>query len=99
MSRLSCIFCVFANEADLRVAVAHNPELYQEYLRVERAIGQTFRRRKDKKTGNFIPTSLAYYALSEAEAEALGSSTMATPPAALSDRPMAAGRRRPRYAY
>lgn len=43
MSRLSCCFCVLASDRDLKIAAAHNPELYQEYLAVEERIGKTFK--------------------------------------------------------
>jgi 3'-phosphoadenosine 5'-phosphosulfate sulfotransferase (PAPS reductase)/FAD synthetase len=43
MPRLSCCFCVFAPESALLLAGQHNPELLAEYVRVERAIGHTFR--------------------------------------------------------
>ena len=44
MPRLSCIFCVFAPKAALKIAAKHNPELYNEYCRVEEKIGHTFRK-------------------------------------------------------
>ena len=44
MSRLSCVFCVFANKRDLLIAAANNPELLDEYVRVEDKIGHTFRK-------------------------------------------------------
>lgn len=43
MPRLSCIFCVFAPKAALKIAAQHNPELLDEYIRVEEKIGHTFR--------------------------------------------------------
>ena len=42
MSRLSCVFCVFAPVAQLQLAAAHNPELLEEYLEVERKIDHDF---------------------------------------------------------
>lgn len=43
MSRLSCAFCVFASNRDLLIAAENNPELFQEYLRVEAKIGHSFK--------------------------------------------------------
>lgn len=43
MPRLSCVLCVFASKEALLIGIKHNPELAQEYARVERAIGHTFR--------------------------------------------------------
>ena len=43
MSRLSCVFCVFATPADLLVAGRHNPELLDEYVAVEQTIGHRFK--------------------------------------------------------
>ncbi len=43
MPRLSCVFCVFAPKAALMIAGKHNPELLDEYCRVEEKIGHTFR--------------------------------------------------------
>lgn len=43
MPRLSCIFCVFAPKAALMIAGKHNPELLDEYVRVEKKIGHTFK--------------------------------------------------------
>lgn len=45
MPRLSCCFCIFAPKAALLLAGKHNPELLDEYVRVEREIGHTFRHR------------------------------------------------------
>ena len=42
MSRLSCVFCVFANKADLATAAKHNPELLATYCDVEARIGHQF---------------------------------------------------------
>ena len=41
MSRLSCVFCIMANRQDLQTAARHNPDLYREYVRLERRIGHT----------------------------------------------------------
>lgn len=43
MSRLSCVFCVFASKADLTIAAKHNPELAREYAEVEIQVRSTFR--------------------------------------------------------
>jgi 3'-phosphoadenosine 5'-phosphosulfate sulfotransferase (PAPS reductase)/FAD synthetase len=43
MPRLSCCFCIFAPSDALLLAAIHNPELFQEYLEVERETGHTFR--------------------------------------------------------
>ena len=44
MSRLSCVFCVFASESDLMIAGRNNRELLDEYIEVEREIDHTFRK-------------------------------------------------------
>jgi 3'-phosphoadenosine 5'-phosphosulfate sulfotransferase (PAPS reductase)/FAD synthetase len=44
MPRLSCVFCVFSSRPALILAARHNPELLAEYVRVEQAIGHTFRK-------------------------------------------------------
>jgi hypothetical protein len=41
--RLSCVFCIFASREALTIAGHHNRELLDEYVRVETAIGHTFR--------------------------------------------------------
>lgn len=43
MPRLSCVFCIFAPRAALMIAGRENPELLDEYVRVERKIDHTFR--------------------------------------------------------
>ena len=43
MSRLSCVFCVFASKSDLTIAAKHNPELAREYAEVEIQVRSTFR--------------------------------------------------------
>lgn len=43
MPRLSCCFCIFAPPGALMLSAKHNPELFQEYLAVEKRIGHTFR--------------------------------------------------------
>lgn len=41
MSRLSCSFCIMANKSDLRTAARLRPELYREYVQLERNIDHT----------------------------------------------------------
>lgn len=41
MSRLSCCFCIMASKSDLRISAKANPELFQEYLDLEKEIGHT----------------------------------------------------------
>lgn len=43
MSRLSCVFCIFASESDLMIAGRHNPELLDLYCEVEETIDHTFK--------------------------------------------------------
>jgi 3'-phosphoadenosine 5'-phosphosulfate sulfotransferase (PAPS reductase)/FAD synthetase len=43
MPRLSCCFCIFSPRSALLLAGQHNPELLDEYVRVEKAIGHRFR--------------------------------------------------------
>lgn len=42
MPRLSCVFCIFANKAALKVAGRANRELLDEYVDVEEKTGHTF---------------------------------------------------------
>ena len=44
MPRLSCVFCVFAPKAALVIAGQNNPELLNEYVRIEAKIDHTFRK-------------------------------------------------------
>jgi 3'-phosphoadenosine 5'-phosphosulfate sulfotransferase (PAPS reductase)/FAD synthetase len=44
MPRLSCAFCIFATPDLLKLAGRENPELLDEYARVEEKIGHTFRK-------------------------------------------------------
>lgn len=44
MSRLSCVFCVFASKSDLVTAAKHNPELAREYQAVEILVRSTIRK-------------------------------------------------------
>lgn len=43
MPRLSCVFCIFAPKPALVLAGKHNPELLDEYVRVEQKIDHRFR--------------------------------------------------------
>lgn len=43
MSRLSCALCVLSSNADLLLAIQHNPALAHEYAKVEAEIGHDFR--------------------------------------------------------
>jgi DNA sulfur modification protein DndC len=42
MSRLSCCFCIMASKSDLATAARLRPELFQEYVALERKINHTF---------------------------------------------------------
>ena len=39
--RLSCVFCIMGCDGDLRNGARQRPELYQEYLALEKEIGWT----------------------------------------------------------
>jgi len=41
MSRLSCCFCIMSSKADLVTAARLNPELYAEYVHLEREVNHT----------------------------------------------------------
>ena len=43
MPRLSCCFCIFAPKPALMIAAKENPELFEEYVAVEKEIGHRFR--------------------------------------------------------
>jgi 3'-phosphoadenosine 5'-phosphosulfate sulfotransferase (PAPS reductase)/FAD synthetase len=43
MSRLSCCFCIYGDDNDLRIAAENNPELYRRYVEMERKTGFTFK--------------------------------------------------------
>lgn len=45
LPRASCVFCIYAPEAALRVAGKMHPELLAEYVELERRIGHNFKRR------------------------------------------------------
>lgn len=54
MSRLSCVFCIMANKADLRIAAQANPDLYRRYVELEKRVGHTMsmeRRGLEEVTG------------------------------------------------
>jgi 3'-phosphoadenosine 5'-phosphosulfate sulfotransferase (PAPS reductase)/FAD synthetase len=44
MPRLSCCFCIFAPKSALMLAGKHNPQLLDEYVKVEQEIGHRFRK-------------------------------------------------------
>lgn len=41
MTRLSCCFCIMASKSDLRTARELNPELFSQYVEMEKRIGKT----------------------------------------------------------
>ena len=41
MTRLSCCFCIMASKRDLTISAAHNFELYQKYVSLEKSINHT----------------------------------------------------------
>jgi DNA sulfur modification protein DndC len=43
MSRLSCCFCIFGSDDDLRIAAENNPELYRRYVELEKEVGFTMK--------------------------------------------------------
>jgi 3'-phosphoadenosine 5'-phosphosulfate sulfotransferase (PAPS reductase)/FAD synthetase len=43
MSRLSCVFCIFAPKGQLMLAARNNPELFGKYLAAEAGMGHSFR--------------------------------------------------------
>ena len=43
MKRLSCVFCVFAPDHQLKLAAEHNPQLFSAYVAAERRMGHRFR--------------------------------------------------------
>lgn len=43
MPRLSCMFCVLAGRKELVISARLNPDMAQEYLRVEQLVGHTFK--------------------------------------------------------
>lgn len=43
MSRLSCCFCILASKADLTIAAQENPDLYRDYVDLEKRTGYTMR--------------------------------------------------------
>ena len=50
-SRLSCMFCIMASKADLRVAAQHNPELFNKVVAKEKEIGKTLFMEKKQPVG------------------------------------------------
>lgn len=54
MTRLSCVFCIMASDADLTTAAKHMPALYRRYVELENQLGFTLsmsRRRLEEITG------------------------------------------------
>lgn len=43
VSRLSCVMCVLAGDAQVRAGIRHNPDLALEYVAAERRMGHTFK--------------------------------------------------------
>lgn len=50
MSRYSCVFCIFSNQSDLKVAASANRALLDEYVALEEEIGMTFQNGKSLKS-------------------------------------------------
>ena len=44
MKRLSCVFCIYAPKKQLELAGRLNPELLDEYVRIEKKIGHSFKK-------------------------------------------------------
>lgn len=44
MPRLSCVLCIFAPKPALILAAKHNPDLLEEYIRIEKATGHKFKK-------------------------------------------------------
>lgn len=55
MSRLSCVFCVFASKPDLQIAAERAPELLKEYVELEKEIGKTVVAYKRVAGITFVP--------------------------------------------
>lgn len=49
MRRLSCVFCVYADDHDLTTAARENPRLFEKYLELEARTGFTFQQGKFKR--------------------------------------------------
>lgn len=64
MSRLSCIFCVFAPKSALLLAGHHNRNLLKEYVRAEESMGHTFRQGftlksvQDELDAGYVPCAM-----------------------------------------
>ena len=41
MTRLSCSFCIMSSQADLKTAARLRPDLFQEYVNLEKTLGHT----------------------------------------------------------
>jgi 3'-phosphoadenosine 5'-phosphosulfate sulfotransferase (PAPS reductase)/FAD synthetase len=72
MTRLSCVFCIFAPKSMLMIAGAHNRALLDEYVRVEQKIGHTFRAPDKKNPDGFKIESVRDALDADASAEILG---------------------------
>lgn len=55
MERLSCCFCIMASESDLRTAARLVPDIYAEFVKVEREINFSFVMPKKGHAPRFLP--------------------------------------------
>ena len=46
MSRLSCVFCIMASQADLEIAATHNPDLLTRFVDLEQELDHTFQHQR-----------------------------------------------------
>ena len=51
MSRLSCCFCILANESDLKISARYNPEVLEKIAALEKKIGHTMKMKDGKPIG------------------------------------------------
>jgi|TARA_Y100000310_G_C20704273_1_gene833457 3'-phosphoadenosine 5'-phosphosulfate sulfotransferase (PAPS reductase)/FAD synthetase len=59
MERLSCVFCIYSSDEDLRIAAKANPDLYKKYVELEKEVGFTLkmdRRGLEAHTGIKVET-------------------------------------------
>ncbi len=56
MGRLSCCFCIMANQSDMTVSAKENPDLYRKYVEKEKELGFTLQQGKtlEEPTGNYV---------------------------------------------
>lgn len=54
--RFSCAFCIMGSQGDIQRGAVHRPELYQEYLDVQRETGKSFQMKRVK--GELVPVPL-----------------------------------------